>query len=99
MPVCRVARDDLARLVALRSVANPAIEPASECRAAAALVAELFAEVGVDGVRAVETPDGSLAVVGRSAGPDWGAAGRCSTPTTTSCRSVDPRPGRRLRGS
>src|SRR6476659_9315673 len=38
------ARDDLARLVALRSVANPAIEPESECRAAAALVGDLLAE-------------------------------------------------------
>ena len=64
------ARDDLARLVALRSVANPAIEPESECRAAAALVGELFADTGVDGIRAHPTPDGSLAVVGRTAGPE-----------------------------
>ncbi|WP_082589954.1 M20/M25/M40 family metallo-hydrolase [Phycicoccus sp. Soil748] len=62
-------RDDLARLVAFRSVANPVIEPASECAASAALVAELFAEAGVDGVEQVEAPDGSIAVVGRSAGP------------------------------
>ncbi len=61
-------RDDLARLVALRSVANPAIEPASECAAAAALVASLFTEAGIDGVEQVEAPDGSIAVVGRSAG-------------------------------
>lgn len=63
-------RDDLARLVALRSVANPAIEPESECRAAAALVADLFTEAGMDGVQAHPTPDGSLAVVGRTSGPD-----------------------------
>ncbi|QGN58313.1 M20/M25/M40 family metallo-hydrolase [Nostocoides sp. HKS02] len=63
------ARDDLARLVALRSVANAAIEPASECRAAATLVGELFSEAGVDGIHAHPTPDGSLAVVGRSGGP------------------------------
>ncbi|HEV7194331.1 MAG TPA: M20/M25/M40 family metallo-hydrolase, partial [Pedococcus sp.] len=63
------ARDELARLVALRSVANPAIEPESECQAAAALVVELFAEAGVAGIEAVETADASLAVVGRSAGP------------------------------
>jgi acetylornithine deacetylase/succinyl-diaminopimelate desuccinylase-like protein len=63
------ARDELARLVALRSVANPAIEPESECRAAAELVATLFADAGVGGVDAVPTPDGSLAVVGRTAGP------------------------------
>jgi acetylornithine deacetylase/succinyl-diaminopimelate desuccinylase-like protein len=64
------ARDDLARLVALRSVANPAIEPESECRAAAALVGELFTATGVDGIQAHPTPDGSLAVVGRTAGPE-----------------------------
>jgi acetylornithine deacetylase/succinyl-diaminopimelate desuccinylase-like protein len=63
-------RDDLARLVALRAVANPAIEPESECRAAAALVADLFTEAGMDGVQAHPTPDGSLAVVGRTSGPD-----------------------------
>src|SRR5690349_13153034 len=63
------ARDDLARLVALRSVANPAIEPASECAAAAELVGELFAQAGVDGIQALPTPDGSLAVVGRTPGP------------------------------
>jgi acetylornithine deacetylase/succinyl-diaminopimelate desuccinylase-like protein len=63
------ARDDLARLVALRSVANPEIEPQSECRAAAALVGDLFTRAGVDGIQAHPTPDGSLAVVGRTAGP------------------------------
>jgi acetylornithine deacetylase/succinyl-diaminopimelate desuccinylase-like protein len=63
------ARDDLARLVSFRSVANPAIEPQSECAAAAALVRELFTEAGVDGIRAHPTPDGSLAVVGRTTGP------------------------------
>jgi acetylornithine deacetylase/succinyl-diaminopimelate desuccinylase-like protein len=68
------ARADLERLVALRSVANPAIEPASECRAAATLVGELFTEAGVDGVEGHETPDGSVAVVGRTAGPEGSPA-------------------------
>jgi acetylornithine deacetylase/succinyl-diaminopimelate desuccinylase-like protein len=63
------ARDDLARLVAIRSVANPAIEPQSECVAAAELVGGLFTQAGVDGIQAHPTPDGSLAVVGRTAGP------------------------------
>jgi acetylornithine deacetylase/succinyl-diaminopimelate desuccinylase-like protein len=63
------ARDDLARLVAIRSVANPAIEPQSECVAAAELVGALFTQAGVDGIQAHPTPDGSLAVVGRTAGP------------------------------
>lgn len=65
--------DELARLVALRSVANPAIEPASECTASAALVASLFTDAGVDDVQRVEAPDGSVAVVGRSAGPSGAA--------------------------
>lgn len=68
------AREELAGLVAFRSVADPAIEPESECRAAAERVAELFAQAGVGGVEAIETPDGSLAVVGRRPGPQ-GAPG------------------------
>lgn len=67
-------RDDLARLVSLRSVANPAIEPASQCMASAALVGSLFTDAGVDGVQQVQAPDGSLAVVGRSAGPQGAPA-------------------------
>jgi len=63
------ARVDLARLVSHRSVANPAIEPAEECRAAAADVAAMVRAVGFEEVEAIETPDGSVAVVGRSAGP------------------------------
>ncbi len=63
------AREDLARLVALRSVADATIEPAEECAAAAEAVAGLLVDVGVGDVRAVETADGSLAVVGHSAGP------------------------------
>lgn len=63
------AREDLARLVSLRSVANPEIEPVEQCEAAADLVAELLVELGLDGVEAVPAPDGSRAVVGRSAGP------------------------------
>lgn len=63
------ARVDLARLVSHRSVANAAIEPASECRAAADDVAQLVRRVGVEQVEAIETPDGSVAVVGRSPGP------------------------------
>ncbi len=59
-------RDDLARLVAFRSVANAEIEPVEECQGAARAVAELLREVGVDGVQEVATPDGSLAVLGRT---------------------------------
>lgn len=59
-------RDELARLVAFRSVANPAIEPASECLAAARQVRALLVDVGLEGVEEIETPDGSLAVCGRT---------------------------------
>jgi len=59
-------RAELARLVAFRSVANPAIEPVEQCIGAAQRVAELVRSVGVDGVEAIETADGSLAVCGRS---------------------------------
>jgi cysteinylglycine-S-conjugate dipeptidase len=62
-------RDDLARLVAMRSVANAEVEPPEECTKAAAEVARLFADAGVDDVRQIETVDGSLAVVGHSPAP------------------------------
>jgi len=59
-------RAELARLVAFRSVANPAIEPVEQCVGVAERVAELVRSVGVDGVEAIETADGSLAVCGRT---------------------------------
>ena len=64
------ARADLEDLVAFRSVANPEIEPAEECHRAAALVAALFNDVGLDGVEQLPAPDGSTAVVGRTPGPE-----------------------------
>lgn len=54
----------------MRSVADADVEPVEECAKAAAEVARLFTEAGVDGVRAVETADGSLAIVGHSPGPE-----------------------------
>lgn len=63
------AREGLARLVAIRSVADPEVEPAAECVRAAEEVLRLFAEVGIEGLGAVETADGSLAVIGHSPGP------------------------------
>lgn len=62
-------REDLERLVAMRSVADADVEPVSECARAADEVLRLFAEVGVDGLRSIETVDGSLAVVGHKPGP------------------------------
>ena len=64
------ARDDLARLVTMRSVADPSIEPAAECSRAAAEVARLLTEAGVGDVREIETTDGSVAVMGFSPPPD-----------------------------
>ncbi len=64
------ARDDLATLVAFRSVADPRQYPPEECRAAAQWVVDAFAEVGLRDVRMSRTPDGSLAVHGASPAPD-----------------------------
>lgn len=63
------ARDDLARLVGYRSVADPAVEPVEECARAAEAVSGLLAATGVDGVRSLRCPDGSAAVYGHTPGP------------------------------
>lgn len=63
------ARDDLAGLVAIRSVADGVGDHPAECVRAADAVVALFAGVGVAGVRSVRTADGSLAVLGHSPGP------------------------------
>lgn len=59
------ARADLAALVAHRSVADPDVEPVSECRAAAASVAALYADLGLS-PEVLDAADGSRAVVARS---------------------------------
>ena len=59
---------DLAALVAYRSVADPAVEPESECRAAAEHVADLVRELGL-AVDLVPAPNGALLVHGRARGP------------------------------
>ncbi|MDO8209080.1 dipeptidase [Conexibacter sp. CPCC 206217] len=63
------ARADLAELVALRSVADPQIEPPEQCEQAAQWVARAFAEVGLGDVVAAPTADGSRAVHGCAPGP------------------------------
>jgi cysteinylglycine-S-conjugate dipeptidase len=63
------AREDLARLVAFRSVADPKQAPPEECERAAAYVMDAFAAVGLEEVRAYDTPDGSKSVLGRADGP------------------------------
>ena len=62
------ALDDLARLVAMPSVADGAHEEA--CSAAADAVVALFTDAGVADVRRVPTDDGSDAVIGHTPGPE-----------------------------
>ncbi|AHK35395.1 peptidase M20/M25/M40 [Rhodococcus opacus PD630] len=57
-------RDELAELVAIRSVADPRQYPPEECRHAADWVRTKFSELGFADVDLQETADGSLAVVG-----------------------------------
>jgi len=59
-----VARDELAELVALRSVADPRQYPAEECERTAQWVLERFVGIGFSDARLEETTDGSMAVVG-----------------------------------
>ncbi len=63
------AKDDLAELVAMPSVADERQYPVAECERAAQWVQEAFAEVGFTDLRAELTSDGSRAVVGHRPGP------------------------------
>lgn len=63
------ARDELATLVAIRSVADPRLYPPEECLAAANWVRDAFVAAGVGEVELIETRDGSQAVVGHQPGP------------------------------
>jgi acetylornithine deacetylase/succinyl-diaminopimelate desuccinylase-like protein len=58
------ARDELAELVAIRSVADPRQYPPKECARAARWVLDKFAGVGFVDLRLEETADGSQAVFG-----------------------------------
>lgn len=58
------ARDELAELVAIPSVADPRQFPPEECRRAAQWVLDRFAELGFTDARLETTADGSDAVVG-----------------------------------
>ena len=66
-------RDELAELVALRSVADPRQFPAEECERAAQWVLEKFADLGFSDAHLEETADGSMAVVGSRACSEPGA--------------------------
>ena len=63
------AREDLAALVACRSVADPRQFPPEECEKAAQLVIDRFAEAGLQEVRREQTPDGHPAVYGHLPAP------------------------------
>jgi acetylornithine deacetylase/succinyl-diaminopimelate desuccinylase-like protein len=63
------ARDDLAELVAFRSVADPEQYPPEECEKAANWVAEAFAAEGLQDAGTSVTPDGSKCVHGHVPAP------------------------------
>jgi cysteinylglycine-S-conjugate dipeptidase len=67
------AKEGLAELVALRSVADPRQLQPDECEKAARWVLDVFAEVCVGEVRMASTSDGSVAVHGHSPAPDGAA--------------------------
>jgi acetylornithine deacetylase/succinyl-diaminopimelate desuccinylase-like protein len=64
------AQEDLAELVAFRSVADPKQYPPQECEKAARWVVDAFTEAGLQDVTMSPTPDGSAAVHGHAAAPD-----------------------------
>jgi acetylornithine deacetylase/succinyl-diaminopimelate desuccinylase-like protein len=64
------ARDDLAELVEIPSVADSRQYPPVECTRAAHWVVDRFAEVGFTGLSLHETSDGSLAVYGERRAAD-----------------------------
>ncbi|WP_344485364.1 dipeptidase [Glycomyces endophyticus] len=63
------ARDELAELVAVRSIADARQAPPEECARAAAWVRDRFAALGFTDARLERTADGSDAVVGSRPGP------------------------------
>ncbi len=64
------AKDDLAELVAFKSVADPKQYPPEECDKAAQWVVDAFTEAGLQDVTMSPTPDGSKAVHGHAPAPD-----------------------------
>ena len=64
------AKDDLAELVAFKSVADPKQFPPEECEKAAQWVVDAFTDVGFQDVAMSRTPDGSMAVHGHVPAPN-----------------------------
>lgn len=63
------AREELAELVAFRSVADPEVYPPSECAAAAGWIARTLRAEGFRDVALLDTPDGTQSVYGELPGP------------------------------
>ncbi|WP_207390417.1 dipeptidase [Rhodococcus sp. ABRD24] len=63
------AREELAALVAFRSIADARQAPPQECADAANWVADAFRAAGIGQVELIRTADGSDAVVGHQPGP------------------------------
>ena len=63
------AREELAELVAFRSVADPEQFPPEECHAAARWIADTLRAEGFVDVALLDTPDGTQSVYGRLPGP------------------------------
>ena len=63
------AKDDLAQLVAFKSVADPKQFSPDECERAANWLLDAFGALGFQDIAAHLTPDGSKAVVGHKPGP------------------------------
>jgi acetylornithine deacetylase/succinyl-diaminopimelate desuccinylase-like protein len=68
-----VVHDELAELVAMRSVADPGQVPPEECERTAQWVLEKFADLGFSDAHLEQTADGSMAVVGSRACSQGGA--------------------------
>jgi len=64
------ARDDLAQLVAFKSVADPKQYPQEECTRTAQWLVDAFAEVGLHDMGMSQTADGSMAVHGSASAPE-----------------------------
>ena len=95
-----LAREELAELVAIPSVADPRQYPPEECDQAAQWVLDRFAALGFSDARLVETSDGSKAVVGSRPCAQTPTPRRCCcTPTTTCSRRSTTTPGARRRSS
>jgi acetylornithine deacetylase/succinyl-diaminopimelate desuccinylase-like protein len=63
------AREELAQLVAFKSVADPRQFPPEECERAADWLLNAFGVLGFQDLAAHPTPDGSRAVIGHKPGP------------------------------